>query len=883
MPILQDPEQRFPKSSEPRRPSLSTNATIISSEESISTQVCDGPMPDASASWDMVQKEVVGLGKDGSDCSRGEVCTSDRNELMERIKRGESPTWIPSQTLQEEYSKHKDKRQLSPSSVTGHCEPAPLLPAAYIEDKSNTDSGGYAAELSPPSEIKRPHSALHAGDFNKNLPAAATTPQRAPVPEKSTGTGAQAIIGTSPTTQWHNSSQSSQSLDFSPPASPFSGQPVSNKPGPIPLRSRAPSLNSHLSGFVAKAPTTPLVQQSNNTDLDFSSVDRSISPGKSNRRHTLPPRPSLCEDLLSSAHASTFASTFASAARQPPSPHRDPTFPFHAQRPRRSLTTAWSLQASPSPQGPAFLRGRRQSHSSETSLLQNASMVGSYEESILRGWMSTAPSKPLDFAAQIGVLGRANCKPKCPAHVSIPFPAVFYSWSEGIGRKRSNTDDEPSPYVGHIDLQNLPTPAESKKTRRSRSKSPRDGLATESIDSFGHTARTQKKRRRTSPTPSDLQGGYRIPQKGQLQIIIKNPNKNAVKLFLVPYDLEDMQAGTKTFIRQRCCSTDPVIEGLLAKSNPEHNLPAAGNTSMSKPTLRYLIHVNICSPSNGRYYLYQHIRVVFANRVPDNKEQLQTEIQVPQPRYSAYNQKFALSRSTSGSGMRMARDKASRKRSAGFGVGLNGMDDRHPHAFSNRETSYPNMFDSSPLLSVPGVPFHLSSIQTTAEKLSPEINLPYNIGNDQHADDGEVPLFPIYGAYLTSQGPASLFQRLRQRPHNNTPESPGPVQDEPMDVDSDSGPETVSRSPILQSPLADKSNQRVMQSKSSNLSHSSNKKSDRYSKLSKGDAGYGGRSSTPERGEGLLARRLRGLEVRKGPEAVGKDDGREWDGRNSAW
>ncbi|CRK38422.1 hypothetical protein BN1723_015326 [Verticillium longisporum] len=36
---------------------------------------------------------------------------------------------------------------------------------------------------------------------------------------------------------------------------------------------------------------------------------------------------------------------------------------------------------------------------------RHASMVGSYEESILRGRMSTNPSKPLDFLAQIGVLG----------------------------------------------------------------------------------------------------------------------------------------------------------------------------------------------------------------------------------------------------------------------------------------------------------------------------------------------------------------------------------------------------------------------------------------------------------------------------------------------
>ncbi|KAL8942771.1 MAG: hypothetical protein Q9216_001456 [Gyalolechia sp. 2 TL-2023] len=868
MPILQDSEQCFSKFSDSHRPSPLTTRP---SEESIRTQFYDGPMHVASTSWDTVQKEVVGLGKDGSECSRSGVCTSDRNELMERIKRGESPTWVPSQTLQKEYSKHNDERQLSPPSKSGHCDRPPLLPAAYIENKSNAENGEYPAKLSPPSEIKRPRSALHAGDFNKTLPAVATNSQDAPGPDQSTRACARAILGVSPTTPWQISSRSPQSPDFSPLASPFSGQLTPYESGSIPLRSRAPSLNSHLSGFVAKAPTTPLVQQSNNTDLDFSLVNRSISPGKSNRRHTLPPRPLQSQDLSSSAHVSAFAS----AARQPPSLCRDSTFPLHVHRPR-----------------PTFLRNRRQSQSSESSPLQNASMVGSYEESILRGWMSTAPSKPLDFTAQIGVLGRANCKPKCPAHVSVPFPAVFYSWSGGMGRKRSNTDDEPSPYVGHIDLQNLPTPAESRKTRRSRSKSPptrvnssrclRDGAATENIDAFGRTIAVQKKRRRASPTSSNLQGGYRIPQKGQLQIIIKNPNKNAVKLFLVPYDLEDMQAGTKTFIRQRCYSTDPVIDGLLAKPSPEHSLPALGKSIMNKPTLRYLIHVNICSPANGRYYLYQHIRVVFANRVPDNKEQLQTEIQVPQPRYSAYNPNFALSRSVSGSGMKMVRDKASQKGSVGLWVDLNGMDDRHPHAFSNREIKYPHVFGNTPPLSVSGSPFYPSRSQTTAEELSPGLGLTNNIGDHQYAGDSEAPSFPIYGEYPVSPRPASIFQRPRQQARNKSLENRRPVQDEPMDLDSNSEP-GQRLTQRLQSPLVDTSNQRVLQNNSSDLSRSSNEDFGRYSKLRKGDAGYGGRSSTPEPGEGLLARRLKGLGMRRGAEAVEKEGERVWDGRNSEW
>lgn len=891
MPILQDPEQSYPRTSELYRPYLSNVITTRSSKESIGTQLCDGPWPDAPPLWDTSEKEVLRLEKEGSHCSRNGVCTSDRNELMERIKRGESPTWIPSQSLQEEYSKQNDNRQLPPSPSSGPHEPASLLPPANIEDNLNADNGEYVAELSPPSEIKRPRSALHAGDFNTTSTTAAASSQEAPVPGLSTNTGAQTIFETLPTTSWqapYQTPQTPQSPNFSSPASPFSGQSASYRPGLTVLRSRAPSLNSHLSGFVTKTPTTPLVQQSNNTDLDFSLVNRSISPSKSHRRHTLPPRPAQSKDFSPSAHASTFIS-----ARQPSSLHRDPTFPIHAHRPRRSLTTTWSLQASPSPQAPTFLRNRRQSYSSESSPLQNASLVGSYEESILRGWMSTAPSKPVDFTAQIGVLGRANCKPKCPAHVSIPFPAVFYNWNGGMGRSRPNIDGEPSPYVGHIDLQNLPTPAESRKSRRSRSKSPprdvenskytRDLVDQDSISEFGHTIKAQKKRRRTSPTPPSLQGGYRIPQKGQLQIIIKNPNKNAVKLFLVPYDLEDMQAGTKTFIRQRCYSTDPIVDGLLAKSNPEHTSPESGKSSMSKPTLRYLIHVNICSPSNGRYYLYQHIRVVFANRVPDNKEQLQTEIQVPQPRYSAYNPNFALSRSVSSSGMKMSRDKASMKRSAGFGVGATGMDDRHPHAFNSRETGYPPVFDSPPPLPVPTNPFHLSNTQPTAKINSRSRDRTFIPCKNQHEGNSVAPSRSTSGSYLAPIGAASPLRQTSQRTDGKCLENRQPIMNEDMNIDSNDKTDSNLSLRMSPSPLFDKLDQRALRFTRNNANSGSNGSFGKYSKLNKGDVGYGGRSSTPEPGEGLLARRLRGLEMQKGSEAAEKDGKQEWDGRNSAW
>ncbi|CAI4216893.1 unnamed protein product [Parascedosporium putredinis] len=219
---------------------------------------------------------------------------------------------------------------------------------------------------------------------------------------------------------------------------------------------------------------------------------------------------------------------------------------------------------------PAYLRSRRPSFSSDTSPLQHASMVGSYEESILRGRMSTTPSKPIEFLAQIGVLGLGKCKAslRCPPHVTLPFPAVYYSYGSNVPG-RPGFEDGPSPAPG---------------------------------------------------------GSYRIPEKGRIQIVIKNQNKTAVKLFLVPYDLSGMEPGTKTFIRQRSYSAGPIVDGL----------PQEIAAADERPILRYLVHLHICCPSKGRFYMYKSIRLVFANRVPDGKVKLRNETTWPEPRFSPY-------------------------------------------------------------------------------------------------------------------------------------------------------------------------------------------------------------------------------------------------------
>ena len=699
--------------------------------------------------------------------------------------------------LKQEYLKtnHGESPNVSPKTTISKA-PSPLLPAVELKSITRRQRSPSHDRLVPASEIQRPRSALHAGDFTQDQTKEKRPGQNFPhTSGYLSDTKQSGILGTSPTTPWYTPSSSFQGFSattqFSPQERSFEDR--------RPWRSRAPSISSYSSSsYVLKAPTTPLVQQSNNTDLDFSPRDRSMSPDKSNRRHTLPPH--SFRHVHSSPSAQLPNST--QPTRHAPSYRREGTFPY-GHHPRRSLTSNWSLQASTSPQTPAYLRSRRTSFSSEMSPRQHASMVGSYEESILRGWMSTAPSKPLDFTAQIGVLGRNNCKPKCPAHVTVPFPAVFYSWSAGNGR--SVTSDGPSPYVGHIDLQHLSstsekeTPAGNEGVAEIQPQLLDDGLASGPMTSRLGSRKSQK-RRRASPSSAPPGGSYRIPEQGQLQIIIKNPNKTAVKLFLVPYDLTGMEAGFKTFVRQRSYSADTFIDsGLVAKALNDPALVAR------KPTLRYLIHLNICSPSKGRFYLYQHIRVVFANRVPDNKEQLRNEIQVPQPRFSAYKpNKEAVSSPSSSAAAKLTADKAFRRRSSGFAFGSSDINAHATQAFAGSSTF---TFDSGQLIPpIPAIPFKL---------ISPK-QVPTENVDCERAEDN-------------------------------------------MDMDS-SRPDTAASASDMHSPLSDKPTRFKGVQLSSSYRSSSSEGSDGYTKLTKGESGYGGvfgRPGTPEPGEGLLAMRLK--------------------------
>lgn len=507
---------------------------------------------------------------------------------------------------------------------------------------------------------------------------------------------------------------------------------------------------------------------------------------------------------------------------------RQNAHPYQAHQPRRSLTSTPNLNfPSSTPQAPAYPGTRRQSLSSDASPLHHASMVGSYEESILRGRMSTTPSRPLDFMAEIGVLGLGKCKAglRCPAHVTVPFSAVFYSYSS-TAHGRTKSEDGPSPYVGLIDLENgLSNPEEELRAKRKMQSRHPDRRPVEDddmdieagiLDGSETEIRTGTPRhKRRSRSPKAPPGGsYRIAEKGMLQVIIKNANKTAVKLFLVSYDLTGMEPGSKTFVRQR------------SYSDPE-------DTSSDRPILRYLIQLHICCPTKGRHYLYKSIRVVFANRVPDGKEKLRNEVTYPEPRFSPYKPTRVMlppaAAHLTGPAAMLAAEKAYRRRSSGFSFA--GPPNRHqldPLDSAEREGRLP-----SPATTFAG---------TAARQPFTSHLLSYPGSGSGNND----PIEPV---------PFNLprLHRVRSDATSN-------ASDETKDSQLRS-PESVSRS------AAPTQGSGSSPSLSWTGGAAFEAQPARYDKLSKGDVGYGGNAfvspgdGRPAVPESLLSKRLRSLGV----------------------
>ncbi|KAI0604334.1 Chromosome-seg domain-containing protein [Pyrenophora tritici-repentis] len=683
-------------------------------------------------------------------------CMFGRNEWIERIKKTNSPSW-----LQWQGTDIANHGPIPPRPTSGDRPSLPRTPTTELQ-ASRTSTPDHVRDAAAAGlDIQRPRSALHSGDFREQRAATATDH----------GHSSAGFVATSPVVPWD---RSFPAAGYPTRTSHVQYSEPSNDDTRTVARARATSHSSH-SQFTLLPPTSPLVYQANNTDLDFSSGPSSRktspSPDRNNRRHTFTPPSFQPYQSIQMARSATGTP----AARHL---RHGTSLPYQAHQPRRSMTNNISEPYSP---------------------------------------LTHTLSEPPTAIFLIRSI-------PTPTRSDVPFPAVFYSYNTGNGRI---SDNEPSPYVGLIDLENsLPAPDESKESgkRKRRHAVPppdQDDLDfrihlgdEESLQTTKGNLRRKEKKKRRSTSPKAPPGGcYRIPPQGQLQIVLKNPNKTAVKLFLVPYDLSDMEPGQKTFIRQRSYSAGPIIDmPSSSRKNLGTDCPEAALSSSDdpndRPILRYLIHLHICCPSKGRHYLYKSIRVVFANRVPDGKEKLRNEIQQPEPRYSTYKptRDSMASQKTQSSGPQLT-DKVSRRRSAGWPL-------------SHSQQAYDaldNIRQHTPL-PPPAVKFTGDNANSSASS-----------SFSSHVAD----LQPIPFAL-------SRLAAIHSRP----------VSRECMDVD----PKSPFRTPVT-------SPRPVVSPNSSN--------DGTFEKLSKGDIGYGGNAFSPlgsptgPPNAGLLSQKLRGLDVQR--------------------